>query len=358
MAIIVLALCTPIFYCSCSKDSDENVGESDTRFAVSVNVAPVVRTGIKSTIHAVGTVKALNQAKISAKIPGKVEKILADEGDRVDADQKLAQLEKTDFMLTVRQAEAAVAMAEANFSKAKAEWARAEELFNKGISSQQQYDLAKSAFEVAEASVKQAKADFGLASNQLRNADVTTLFGGTVTHRYIDIGERVNPGQPLFEVAEIDPIEIEIGVSDKRFSELKLDQPVIITVDGYPDDSFDGTVKTIQPAIDPMTRTFNVTVGVANPGELLKPGMFARAEIEIGYHADALVMPRAALLEEEGKYYVVAVRDGKAHRVEITLGFRDRDKIEVPSGLSEGEQVVLEGAYALAQGAPVQISEE
>lgn len=358
--MIIVALCVPFSYCSCSNDSDESAdaSEADSRFAVTVNVAPVVRAEITSTIHAVGTVKALNQAKISAKTPGKVEKILADEGDRVEAGQKLAQLEKTDSMLTVRQADAALSMAEANFSKAKAEWARAEELFEKGISSQQQYDLAKSGFEVAEASVKQAKANLGLARNQLGNTDVTTLFGGTVTHKYVDIGERVNPGQPLFEVAEIDPVEIEIGVSDKRFSELKLGQPVNIAVDGYPHESFEGTVKNIQPSIAPMTRTFNVIVGLANPEELLKPGMFARAEIEIDHHPQALVMPRSAALEEEGNYYAVAVRDNKAHRVEITLGFRDGDRVEVLGGLSEGEQVVLEGAYALAEGAPVQISGE
>jgi RND family efflux transporter MFP subunit len=346
--------------CSCSKSSDEtaDAAEAESKFAVSVSVGPIVRTGIKSTIHAVGTVKALNQAKISAKVPGKVEKIFVEEGDRVEADQKLLELEKTDYMLTVRQADAAVSMAEANFSKAKAEWARAEELFKDGISSQQQYDLAQSAYEIAEASVKQAKADLGLARNQLANTNVTTLFGGTVTHRYLDVGERVSPGQPLFEIAEINPVEIEIGVSDKRFSALKLEQPVIITVDGYPEKSFTGTVKKIQPAIDPMTRTFKVTVRVANPEELLKPGMFARAEIEIGYHPDSLVMPRVALLEEEGKYYAVAIRENKANRVEVTLGFRDGEKIEVLSGLAEGDRVVLEGAYALAEGAPVQITGE
>jgi RND family efflux transporter MFP subunit len=303
-------------------------------------------------------VRALNQAKISAKIPGKVERILVEEGDRVEADQRLLQLDKTDYMLTVRQADAAVNVAEANFSKATAEWSRAQELLEKGISSQQQYDLAKSAFEIAEASVKQARADLGLARNQLNNTDVTTLFGGTVIHRYVDIGERVSPNQPLFEVAEIDPVEVEIGVSDKRFSELALDQPVTIVVDGYPERSFTGVVKKIQPAIDSMTRTFKVTVEVANPQELLKPGMFARAEIEIGYHPDALVMPRAATLEEEGHYYAVAIREDKAHRTEITLGFRDGDRVEVLSGLSEGEQVVVEGAYALAEGAPVYVSEE
>jgi membrane fusion protein (multidrug efflux system) len=174
----------------------------------------------------------------------------------------------------------------------------------------------------------------------------------------VDLGERVNPGQPLFEVAQIDPIEIEIGVSDKRFSELKHGQPVTISVDGYPDMEFNGEVMKIQPVIDPMTRTFKVTVGVANPKELLKPGMFARAEIQIDYHDNTLVMPRAALLEEEGKYYAVAIREGRAYRTEISLGYRDGDRIEALDGLLEGDLVVLEGAYALAQDAPVQIAGE
>jgi membrane fusion protein (multidrug efflux system) len=147
-------------------------------------------------------------------------------------------------------------------------------------------------------------------------------------------------------------------VSDRRYSELAPDQAVTIQVDGYPDLTFTGAVTKIQPAIDQGTRTFKVTVGVANPKELLKPGMFARVDIVTDYHPDALVMPMAAALEEEGKYLAVAVRDGHAHRTEITLGFRDGDKVEVLSGLEEGDQVVLEGAYALAQGAPVRISGE
>lgn len=361
-AACLSALCLSLFVAGCSKDSDSPVAaaeqgaEDASEFAVSVKVATVVRAGIKSTIHAVGTVEAVNQAKISAKIPGKVEQVLAEEGDRVEAGQALLCLEKTDLMLAVRQAEAALSMAAANYSKAQTEWLRARELFETGISSQQQRDLARNTFEIAQASVKQAKADLGLARHQLDNADVTTLFGGTVIHRFIDPGERVNPGQPLFEVAQIDSVEIEIGVSDRRFSELALGQPVSITVDGYPNNKFEGKVEKIQPAIDPMTRTFKVTVGVANPRELLKPGMFARAEIQTGYHPDALVMPKAASLEEEGKYFAVAVRDGKARRVEIALGFRDGDSIEVLSGLKEGDRVVLEGGYALAEGATVQVS--
>lgn len=352
------AFCSYLCFSGCSKNPEKSAAASESEFAVSVKVAPVARSGIRSTIHAVGVVKALNQAKISAKIPGKVERILAEEGDGVEAGQTLLRVEKIDLVLTVRQAQAALAMAEANFSKAKTEWARAQELFEKGISSQQQYDLAKSSFEVAEATVKQAKADLGLAQNQLDNADVTTLFGGTVIRRYVDLGERVSAGQPLFEVAEIDPVEIEVGVSDKRFSEVKLDQPTIIKVDGYPDLQFTGKAKRIQPAMDPMTRTFKVTVGLANPEGLLKPGMFARTEIEVGHHPDALVIPKSASLEEEGKYFVVAVRDGRAHRVEIVPGFQDLDRIEVLSGLSEGEQVVTEGAYGLAQNAMVQVSGE
>lgn len=345
---------------ACSKRDEKlaRASQSSSEFAVSVKTAPVVRRGIKSTIRVVGAVKAPNQATISAKIPGKLERILADVGDRVEAGQTLVQIERTDLELTVRQAEAAVAVAEANFYQAKTEWERCQELCDKGIASRQQYDLAKSAFDVAEASVKQAKADLGLAKHQLENADVTTLFGGVVTHKYVNIGERVSPGQPLLKVAQIDPVEVTIGVSDKRFSELKLGQPVIVRVDGYPGEEFVGTVTKIQPAVDPTTRTFTVTAEVANSDERLKPGMFARAEIEVGYRENALVMPKAATLEEEGRYFAVAVKNDRARRTAIELGYQDGDLIEIVSGLSEGELVVLEGAYALAEGAPVQVSGE
>jgi RND family efflux transporter MFP subunit len=358
--LCVLAIGVAAWLSGCSKSNEKPAvaSQSKSEFAVSVKVAPVVRSSIKSTISAVGTVMALNQAKISAKIPGKIEKVLVEEGDRVKAGQTLARMEKTDFVLTKNQAEAAVAMAEANFSKAKTDWARAQELLEKGIASQQQFDLAKSGYDVAAAAVKQAKADLGLAQNQLDNANVTAPFGGTVTQKYCCLGERVAPGQPLLEVADISTVDIEVGVSDKRFSEVELDQPATISVDGYPDRRFTGNVKKIQPSIDPATRTFKVTIGVANPDELLKPGMFARANIEVGFHKGALVIPRAALLEEEGKYLVVVVRNGHVKRMEAIPGFLEADKVEILNGPSEGDQVVIEGAYGLAQDALVKISGE
>jgi RND family efflux transporter MFP subunit len=344
--------------CSKKQGMDAAASETAPEFSVSVKVAPVVRSNIKSTIHAVGMIKALNQAKISAKIPGKVERVFFDVGDRVKAGCSLLQLEKIDLELAVRQAEAAVQMAEANHAKAKLDWERARELLDKGICSQQQFDLAKSGFEVADASVNQAKANLELARNQLDNTEVTTLIGGTVTNKYVDLGERVAPGQPLFEIAEIKRVEVEVGVSDKLFAEIKLGQTATVSVDGFTGPDFKGKIKEIQPSIDPMTRTFKVTIGVDNPRELLKPGMFARATIEVGSHSAVLIIPKAATIEEEGKFYAVAVRNGKADKVEIVPGFRDGDQVEALSGLSDGDQVVIEGAYGLAKGAAVRISGE
>jgi membrane fusion protein (multidrug efflux system) len=342
--------------CSKQQEPVAAASEKPSEFAVSVTVAPVIRGNIKSTIRAVGQVKAINQAKISTKVPGKVEKISCDVGDRVNDGCCLLQLEKVDFELAVRQAEAALQMAEANYSKAKLDWERAQQLFDQGISSQQQFDLTKSAFEIAEASLAKAKADLDLANNQLVNADVTTLVGGTVTQKFVDLGERISPGQTLFEVAEISRVEVEVGVTDKRFSETQIGQLATISVDGYPGREFEGKVERIQPAIDPTTRTFKVTIGVDNPKELLKPGMLARVEITVNHHPDALIMPKSALLEEEGKYLVVAVRDGRAERLEIVPGFQDGERLEVLSGLVEGDQVVTEGAYGLAHGAAVRVS--
>jgi membrane fusion protein (multidrug efflux system) len=306
----------------------------------------------------VGTVQAINQAKVSSKISGKVEKVMCDVGDKVSGGCCLVQLEKTDLILNVRQAEAALQMAEANYAKSKTDWERAKELLEQGISSQQQYDLAKSSFDVADASVRQAEADRDLASNQLADAEVTTLFGGSVINRFVDLGERVTPGQPLFEVADISRVEVEVGVSDTRFSETQIGQDAKISIDGYPGVEFTGKIIRIQPSIDPATRTFRVTIGVANPKELLKPGMLARAEIEVGLHPDALIIPKSASIEEEGKYFAIAVRNGKVERLEITTGFRDGEKVEALSGLLEGDQVVIEGAYGLAQGAAVRVSGE
>jgi membrane fusion protein (multidrug efflux system) len=342
--------------CSKQREPVAAASEKPTEFAVSVTVAPVVRGDIKSTIRAIGQVKATNQAKISTKVPGKVETISCDVGDRVDDGCCLLQLEKVDFVLAVRQAEAARQMAEANYSKAKLDWERAQQLFDQGISSQQQFDLTRSAFEIAEASLAKAKADLDLAKNQLENADVTTLVGGTVTQKFVDLGERISPGQTLFEVAEISRVEVEVGVTDKRFSETEIGQFATISVDGYPGREFEGKVERIQPAIDPTTRTFKVTIGIDNPEELLKPGMLARVEITVNHHLDSLIMPKSALLEEEGKFFVVAARDGRAARLEIIPGFQDGERLEVLSGLVEGDQVVTEGAYGLAHGAAVRVS--
>jgi membrane fusion protein (multidrug efflux system) len=212
----------------------------------------------------------------------------------------------------------------------------------------------------AELGVSQARV--ASAQAQLAKATIVAPFEGVLGLREVSEGEFVNPGQALVGLVKLDPIEVDFSLPESELSRVAPGQTLRIEVDAYPGRDFVGTVSAIDPNIDIASRSAKLRAGIANPENLLRPGLFARITLDQGDGTrQALMLPEQALLQQGDTRFVYRVVDGKAARTEVKTGLRVPGKIEIVSGLSAGDQVItagqskpmmFDGAAVMVAGAP------
>ncbi len=212
--------------------------------------------------------------------------------------------------------------------------------------------------EMARAQVAQAQAAVAFARLQLANATITAPFAGTVTHRFVDPGQLVTVapgGGMVVTVAQIDTVNVNLDVSETDLARVKPGQVVALHMDAYPDRSFAGMVREVGLAADPRVRVFKVKVAVPNADHVLKPGMFARGEITVGRHEQALVIPRDAVVSDTGQPSVFVADAGKARIRKVRLGVMSGPIVEVLEGLAKGDAVIVAGQSGLTDGAAIAV---
>lgn len=186
-------------------------------------------------------------------------------------------------------------------------------------------------------------------------AEVTSPLSGVLTRFFLDLGQNVTVATPICEVAEVSPLKIVINITEREFPSVKIGLKAAFTCDAYPKETFTGIVKKMSDALDPASRSAEVEIEAQNPGQRLKPGMFARVKLALGSHPNALVIPREALAEIGESRYAFIAEDGIARRREIKVGLKLEKEAEILSGLNEGEDVITVGWYNLTEGTPIEV---
>lgn len=336
----ILALILLItFFVGCSKKNDTTNNNTDA--AIPVDVTLVKKSGIQRDIDLVGTLAAWKEANLGAQTTARIEKIYVDEGSRVKEGDLLFEMDDTQL-----------AQAKIQYQVSKDNYERLKPLYETGSISQSQYDQVKAAYETAEKT-------YNLL---LTNTQFRAPFSGVITSKRLNDGEvfLLAPGgagaPTIVSLMQINPLKLILNVSEVNLRDVKLNQSVDVTTQVYPYEIFKGTVTRINPAISPSSRTFEVEVKIANPNERLKPGMFVRAKIKIGI-TDGIIIQRSAALKQLGSsaYYGFIVKDNTAKRVDLTLGKELNDKVEITSGLSDGDYLVTRGQGLLKDGNKVEI---
>jgi membrane fusion protein (multidrug efflux system) len=231
--------------------------------------------------------------------------------------------------------------------KLEANYARSRQLSEQKLISANDIDQIKYDLENARAANR-------LANLELSYANVTAPISGIVASRSIKTGNFVQINTPIFRIVDTDKLEATLNVPERELATLKPGLPVTLRVDALPGHDFTGTVDRVAPVVDSGSGTFRVICAFAGGG-VLQPGMFGRLQINYDQRADALVIPRNALLDDEAQPAVYTVRDGKAARTPVTLGYVDGEWVEVRGGLKQGDPVVTAGKVALREGSPVQV---
>lgn len=181
----------------------------------------------------------------------------------------------------------------------------------------------------------------------LKDQHVHSPIGGIVIEHKVAVGDTVQPGQPLFVVADLSSVWARLSLNESQIPQVRAGAPVILTTSAYPDRRFKGTVLSLGAEVDEATRTVSARASVENPGALLKPGMFADAEIAVGNQKSVLAVPEAAVIQLEGRPTVFKVEDGNLHPEPVKVGTARGGQVEILEGLAPGDEIAVEGVFLL-----------
>jgi membrane fusion protein (multidrug efflux system) len=321
-------------------DDDDSAEEEAT---VPVTVQPARRGSVEATVGSSSTVASLHQVDLIAEVSGTVVGVKVEEGDAVAKGAVLATL---DNPLARGERDRTLA----SFRKAEEDLERLRPLHAQGFISQNEWNEAVHAHGLAKTSYEQAQAS-------LDDTVLRAPFAGTVTFREIEVGENVTVGKRVFQVVDMEHLEVEIHLPERHLSELRVAQMARIHSD-FTDLSADGEVVRIHPTVDPATGTVKVTVGLRQETPVLRPGMFVNVDVVTATQDDAILVPKRALVYEDGEPVVYLVREELAVRVRIGPGQEQGDEREVAEGIAEGEPVIVMGQTALKDGALVTVQSQ
>ncbi|MBI1389836.1 MAG: efflux RND transporter periplasmic adaptor subunit [bacterium] len=325
---------------------------------IPVLVQPAREQRVEYTYDQVGALKAFQEVVIKAETAGAITEINFKEGQPVSKDDVLVKLEDDKIQAQIRNNDASLQQLEVRLANRKKERERNEPLVKSKLVSPQQFDDIVADINELEAMIAQAKAARSLNQERLADTLIRAPFDATAGARSISIGDFVEVGDPVVTLVALDPLEIQFQALERELPRISIGQDVSLNVDAYPDRTFHGTVYFISPRVDDQTRTAEIKARIDNGDRLLKPGMFARVSLITEVHERAVVVPTESIIRTEDEYFLYYVENGAPHKLVVQIGKRTPDWSEVitdPPVLHEGVPIIVEGKYAVKEGAEIQI---
>ncbi len=276
------------------------------------------------------TVEAENINNIAPATPNRIKKINVEVGDHVRAGQTLVELDTSNAQ-----------QLRINLDQIEREYNRAVSLLEIGAGTQQAVDQLRAQLDAARSQY----------DNMMENTVLTSPVTGVVTARNYDPGDMCG-SMPVLTVGQLTPeVKVMINVSENDMNTLRQGMPVAVTFDAFPGETFSGKIARIYPTVDTATRTFGVEVRIANGAERIKPGMFARVEVNLG-SKNSVVVPDRAIVKQtgSGNKYVYVYSGGRVSYNKVELGQRLDENYELLSGIADGDTVVITGQTRLADG--------
>jgi membrane fusion protein, multidrug efflux system len=315
--------------------------------AVQVAAVEVVPHDIPAAIEAVGTLSAMREVVLSPEVAGRIAAIGFSAGQQVGAGRLLVQLYDGPEQADRQSAAARAAFAQAQF-------ARSQGLASSGAESREVLEQRRADRDAAAAALRQVEA-------RLVQKQVRAPFAGQIGIRRVNLGQYLNPGDGVATLTALDQLYVDFNVPQQELSRLKPGTQVAITSDAFPGRSFPARVNAVEPAIGKDTRNVTVQAQLANPGQVLRPGMYVTAALVLPPRRDALLVPATAIQTSAQGDSVIAIRgpharaEGNAEVVPVQTGARVGDAVVVTSGLRPGDVIVADGQLRVQPGAPVKV---
>ena len=339
LGLTLLAACQPD---SESKSAGSAAKESeDDSPAIPVETSAATRADIYAMYSGTAPIEADAEAGVIAKVAGEVREILVEEGDDVKSGQLLARLDGDRLRLELMQSQA-------NLRKAQRDHQRNVDLKDRSLISAGDFEKIKYEMDALEAS-------YNLAKLELSYTEIRAPINGVIAERFVKVGNTINVNTITFQVTSLKPLIAYLHIPEREYRRIARGQTAVIAVDALQGSEFQAIVARISPVVDPGTGTFKITVEVSDPSRRLKPGMFGRINIVYDMHAQALQVPRSAIIDEAGETSVFVVEDEKAVRKIIETGYANNGQIEIVAGLTGSEKIVVVGQAGLRDGSKVSI---
>jgi membrane fusion protein (multidrug efflux system) len=350
----ILVACTLALPLSAGCGKEEKAATVIT--APPVLVDTVSAHDLVDRIEATGQLLAKAEARVAAQVKGQIAHVAVEESGAVEKGQVVLQIDPERRSLELASQRTRVVEAEAQLEMARREHRRIVQLHQQRAASQSQLDEARTNLDLATSRLNGANAQLGLADRAFRDATVTAPFAGLIARRYVNVGEFVSPGQELFDLVALDPIEVEFHLPERDSSRVDVGADVEVRVAPFPNETFLAKVTVISPTIDVATRTLRVKAEIPNPDGRLRPGLFARADLGVASRPNVPMIPEDAVLQRsDGSVVFRLIDDDRVERVRIRTGVYRSGLVEVAEGLSPGDIVVVRGQTALIDGSAVSL---
>jgi len=322
---------------------------------VSAELTEVKAEDVVEWIRAVGSIHADQQVELSAEVGGRLAEIEVEVGDLVEEGDLLARLDDERLRIARDLARAEVEMAGANLEKSRRDAQRQVSLYEGQVTSEFSLEQANLKARIDEGQLKVAQARLSVAERDLADASIISPVEGEITRKHAEVGELVEAGTPLFEVAKIDRVKLVVHVSELEVTRLHKGQEAGISVDGHPGVVFHGAVNTISAQADPQTRAFPVEILVVNDqAEKLLPGFIGRARIRGRTFENAISLPEEVVVQSDGRRVVFVATGDTASARTVETGFADRGRLLITQGLEPGDRVIVTGQQSLRDGDRIQ----
>ncbi|MSO62275.1 MAG: efflux RND transporter periplasmic adaptor subunit [Acidobacteria bacterium] len=332
------------------------------RAPMTVELAAVTKGDVAAHLTVVGNLIGLQTVDVAPRTNGRLMSVSVQLGDPVRRGQTIAKIEDREIVEQVSQAEASqqvskatIRQREADLKVAELNFERSKNLFQRQLLAKQALDDAESRYLAAEAQIDLSKAQLMQADARLQelrinlqNTNVTSPVDGFVGKRNVDPGAMVSQNSPIASVVDISKLKMVVNVVEKDIRLVTVGDSGDVDVDAYPGEKFRGRIARVAPVLDPATRTATMEIEIVNNDKRLKPGMYARVSLTVEERKDTLVAPKSAVVDFENQRGVwMPNEDNRARFMPVVLGIEDLDRIEIKSGLKEGDKIVTTGATAV-----------
>ena len=326
---------------------------------IPVEGALVLEDTLVLHVAAPGQAAAWRQTKLLAQVTGQVQAVTVRENSRVSNGSPLVLIDSTEYGLSADEARARLRQAQAQFQELT--------LFDENIedasvrAERERASRAKSGLDAAQVAVRRAELD-------LQRTRVRSPFSGRVADLRVVPGQMVRQGDELMTIAALDPIRVEVQVLEAEIGFLAPGRTARVSFAAFPGETFEGRIETINPMVDPQTRTAKVTVSVPNPEGRILPGFYARVSLDARRLPDRVLVPRSAILERDRRTMLFVyeaedgARSGRAKWRYVTTGLQNGEYVEIVENpdtemVHAGEIVLVGGHHTLTHDAPVRVTE-